>query len=73
MVKIILNCYPNYPTHRLYFGEVETPYGVLPNSVMRAILRIESKILFEERVSILLLYNFQTDILRYFMMKTVAI
>ena len=22
----ILNYYPNYPTHRLYFGEVETPY-----------------------------------------------
>ena len=22
----ILNHYPNYPTHRLYFGEVETPY-----------------------------------------------
>ena len=20
--------YPNYPTHRLYFGEVETPYWV---------------------------------------------
>ena len=23
----ILNYYPNYPTHRLYFGEVETPYA----------------------------------------------
>ena len=21
-----LNYFPNYPTHRLYFGEVETPY-----------------------------------------------
>ena len=25
-MQIILNYYPNYPTHRLYFGEVETPY-----------------------------------------------
>ena len=22
----VLNYFPNYPTHRLYFGEVETPY-----------------------------------------------
>ena len=22
----ILNYYPNYPTHHLYFGEVKTPY-----------------------------------------------
>ena len=29
LVQIILNYYPNYPTHRLYFGEVETPYLVL--------------------------------------------
>ena len=25
LVGRILNYYPNYPTHRLYFGEVETP------------------------------------------------
>ena len=25
-MKRILNYYPNYPTYRLYFGEVETPY-----------------------------------------------
>ena len=24
---VILNEYPNYPTHRLYFREVETPYN----------------------------------------------
>ena len=24
----ILNYCPNYPTHRLYFGDVETPYTV---------------------------------------------
>ena len=24
--QVILNYYPNYPTHRLYFGEVETLY-----------------------------------------------
>ena len=23
----ILNYYPNYPTHHLYFGEVERPYS----------------------------------------------
>ena len=23
-----MNNYPNYPTHRLYFGEVETPYSL---------------------------------------------
>ena len=26
LVQRILNYYPNYPTHRLQFGEVETPY-----------------------------------------------
>ena len=26
LVRRILNYYPDYPTHRLYFGEVETPY-----------------------------------------------
>ena len=26
LVEIFLNYYPYYPTHRLYFGEVETPY-----------------------------------------------
>ena len=26
LVQRILNYYPNYPTHRLYFGEVETSY-----------------------------------------------
>ena len=26
LVQTILNYYPNYPTHRLYFREVETPY-----------------------------------------------
>ena len=26
LVQRILSYYPNYPTHRLYFGEVETPY-----------------------------------------------
>jgi len=26
LVQRILNYYPNYPTHRLYFGEVKTPY-----------------------------------------------
>ena len=26
LVQRNLNCYPNYPTYRLYFGEVETPY-----------------------------------------------
>ena len=29
LVQKNLNYYPNYPTHRLYFGEVETPYLVL--------------------------------------------
>ena len=28
LVQKLLNYYPNYPTHRLYFGEVETPYRV---------------------------------------------
>ena len=28
LVQRILNYYPNYPTHRLYFGEVETLYSV---------------------------------------------
>ena len=28
LVQRILNKYPNYPTYRLYFGEVETPYGL---------------------------------------------
>ena len=27
LVQRILNYHPNYPTHRLYFGEVETPYS----------------------------------------------
>ena len=27
LVQRILNYYPNYPNHRLYFGEVETPYS----------------------------------------------
>ena len=27
LVQGILNYHPNYPTHRLYFGEVETPYA----------------------------------------------
>ena len=27
MVQRILNYFPNYPTHRLYFEEVETPYS----------------------------------------------
>ena len=26
LVQRILNYYHNFPTHRLYFGEVETPY-----------------------------------------------
>ena len=26
LVQRILNYYPNYPAHRLYFEEVETPY-----------------------------------------------
>ena len=26
LVQGILNYYPNYPTHRLYFREVKTPY-----------------------------------------------
>ena len=26
LIQRILKHYPNYPTHRLYFGEVETPY-----------------------------------------------
>ena len=26
LVQRILNYYPNNPTHRLYIGEVETPY-----------------------------------------------
>ena len=29
LVQIILNYYPNYPTHHLYFGKVETPYSTL--------------------------------------------
>ena len=29
LVQRILNYYPNYPTHRLYFGEVETPYTTI--------------------------------------------
>ena len=28
MMQMILNYYPNYPTNRLYFGEVETPYCI---------------------------------------------
>ena len=27
LVRTILNYYRNYPTHRLYFEEVETPYS----------------------------------------------
>ena len=27
LMQRILNYYPNYPTHRLYFGEVETLYA----------------------------------------------
>ena len=30
LVRRILNYYSNYPTHHLYFGEVETPYGLCP-------------------------------------------
>ena len=26
LIQWILNYYPNYPTHRLYFGEEKTPY-----------------------------------------------
>ena len=26
LVRRMLNYYPNYPTHRSYFGEVEAPY-----------------------------------------------
>ena len=29
LVQRILNYYPDYPTHRLYFGEVETPFSKL--------------------------------------------
>ena len=29
LVRRILNYYPYYPTHRLYFGEVETPYYMI--------------------------------------------
>ena len=29
LVERILNYYPNYPTHHLYFGEDETPYSVV--------------------------------------------
>ena len=29
LIQRILNYHPNYPTHRLYFGEVETPYSRL--------------------------------------------
>ena len=28
-VQRLLNNYPNYSTHRVYFGEVETPYSAL--------------------------------------------
>ena len=38
LVQRILIYYPNYPTHRLYFGEVETPYILLKK------LKIEEKI-----------------------------
>ena len=31
LVQRILNYCPNYPTHRLYFGEVETPYTIDTN------------------------------------------
>ena len=31
LVQRILNYYPNYPTRRLYFGEVETPYTKQPS------------------------------------------
>ena len=26
LIRTIFSYYPNYPTHRLYFGEFETPY-----------------------------------------------
>ena len=28
LVQRTLNYYPNYPSHRLYFGEVQTPHTV---------------------------------------------
>ena len=29
-----MNYYPNYSTHRLYFGEVETPYNIIKNKTL---------------------------------------
>ena len=34
LVRRIFDYYPNYPTHRLYFGEVETPYSLETRSVI---------------------------------------
>ena len=36
LVQIILNYYPNEPTHRLYFGEVKTPHNYLPSLTLLA-------------------------------------
>ena len=33
LVRRFLNYYPNYPTHRSYFGEVETPYSIRARGV----------------------------------------
>ena len=34
LLRRILNHNPNYPTHHLYFGEVETPYYI-PFNILR--------------------------------------
>ena len=47
LVQIILNYYPNYPNHHLYFGEVETPYTELVLvSLKKLLLRIFADTLF---------------------------
>jgi len=48
-VQRILNYYPNYPTRRLYFGEVETPYiATFSNSATSYIYIVTLKMSFIE-------------------------
>ena len=40
LVQRILNYHPNYPTHRLYFGEVETLYSDFNNDDVRLVYQL---------------------------------
>ena len=49
LVQKLLNYYPTLSTRRLYFGEVETPYGLAQNTFLNTLethLRKRDKLLF---------------------------